>query len=183
MNNHSLNENLEYGDLARLINRQIHIDQYKSKMGDDADICVISFVVRNKEPAVDLMSFIEKGYDWVLDADVSSGEKSNGEYLVFIEVSRSQDLPQQLENIIDDITNLVEFDKQDWTFRYYKLPKSYPVDKKIIADLVPLTPDDYRRRFDSRDIDEVKSAAGLPVQRQAPRNQYTESLRAAAGIK
>jgi hypothetical protein len=40
-------------------------------MGTDADVCVISFKVAGKEPSADLVSFIEKGYDFVLDADVS----------------------------------------------------------------------------------------------------------------
>jgi len=75
--NHSfklLRENLEMGDLARLVHNELHIDEYKSKMGTDADVCVISFKVAGKEPSADLVSFIEKGYDFVLDADVSSGE-------------------------------------------------------------------------------------------------------------
>ena len=75
MHNNQLNENLEEGDLKRLVHDELHIDEYKSKMGDDADVCVISFKVAGKEPAIDLVSFIEKGYDWVLDADGSSGEK------------------------------------------------------------------------------------------------------------
>ena len=63
------------GDLNRLVHNELHIDEYKSKMGTDEDVCVISFKVSGKEPGADLVSFIEKGYDFVLDADVSSGEK------------------------------------------------------------------------------------------------------------
>ena len=29
------------GDLKRLVHDELHIDEYKSKMGDDADVCVI----------------------------------------------------------------------------------------------------------------------------------------------
>ena len=58
----TLRENLEQGDLMRLVNTSLHIDQYKSKMGDDADVCVISFKVNGKEPGNDMVGFIEKGF-------------------------------------------------------------------------------------------------------------------------
>ena len=65
--NHSnkLFEGLEAGDLARLIHPELHVDEFKSKLGDDADVVVVSFKVDSKEPANDLVAFIEKGYDWV----------------------------------------------------------------------------------------------------------------------
>ena len=78
---HNLFEGLEQGDLKRLIHPELHIDEFKSKLGDDADVVVASFKVDNKEPANDLVNFIEKGYDWVLDADVSSGEMDDGSYI------------------------------------------------------------------------------------------------------
>ena len=49
--NHSfklLRENLEMGDLTRLVHDELHIDEYKSKMGTDADVCVISFKFAGK---------------------------------------------------------------------------------------------------------------------------------------
>ena len=51
-NNHNsqqFNEGLEYGDLKRLIHPELHVDEFKSKMGDDSDIVVISFKVVDKE--------------------------------------------------------------------------------------------------------------------------------------
>jgi hypothetical protein len=50
-------------------------------MGDDDDIIVASFFVRSQQAARDLMNWFEKGYDWVMDADVSPGEISPGRYL------------------------------------------------------------------------------------------------------
>ena len=38
MHNNQLNENLEGGDLKRLVHDELHIDEFKSKMGDDADV-------------------------------------------------------------------------------------------------------------------------------------------------
>ena len=78
-------------DLAHLIDSIIEVDSYKSKMGEDSDIVTLAFSVHGNEPAKDLENFIEKGYPFVLDADVTSGEQSDGTYKVFVEVQRSKD--------------------------------------------------------------------------------------------
>ena len=77
-----LKEGLEKGDLARLVHNELHIDEYKSKMGNDEDMVVVSFKVGGKDPAIDLVNFIEKGYDWVVDADTSAGEMEDGDYKI-----------------------------------------------------------------------------------------------------
>ena len=63
---------LQTGDLKELIYDVFEVDSFKSKMGDDKNIVVMSFSARTKESANDLMNFIEKGYPFVLDADVTS---------------------------------------------------------------------------------------------------------------
>lgn len=183
-------ENLEHGDLKRLIKNEISIDEFKSKMGDDADICVVAFEVKGKEPSADLVSFIEKGYTWVLDADVSSGEKDAGNYLVFIEIERTKELPDQVMQIINDLANLTEFKPHEWSFRYYKSHKLLDVSIDTIARTVPLTPEKYNAKYSTNDdnnsdaeLDQLKAAAGVTVDTKAPVNDFTESLRVAAGIK
>ena len=109
-NSKLLRENLEQGDLKRLVHNELHIDEYKSKMGDDADVCVLSFKVSGKEPSMDLVNFLEKGYEFILDADVSSGEKEGGDYLVFVELDRTPELPDQLEQMMKDIMKLTDQD-------------------------------------------------------------------------
>ena len=84
-----LKEGLEKGDLERLVSPKISIDEYKSKMGSDEEIVVVSFTLQGKEPALDLVNFVEKSYEWVADADVSSGEVFDGSYIVFVEIERT----------------------------------------------------------------------------------------------
>lgn len=187
-NNHNFNllsENLEHGDLKRLVHTELHIDEYKSKMGDDADICVISFKVTGKEPSMDLVNFLEKGYDFILDADVSSGEKEGGDYLVFVELDRTPEAPKQIFQIISDILNLTEQELSDWRFRYRKSNKDHDLTEEELQKIIPLTPDDYERKFkrEQDEIDAIKAAAGVEVDTVAPKNEYTESLRVAAGIR
>ena len=84
----NLNEDLRPADLRYLVDSVFEVDSYSSKMGNDKDVSVISFSVRNKEAAEDLESFIEKGYKFVLDADVSPGEVKEGRYKVFVEIRK-----------------------------------------------------------------------------------------------
>jgi hypothetical protein len=121
------------GDLNRLVHNELHIDEYKSKMGTDADVCVVSFKVAGKEPSADLVSFIEKGYDFVLDADVSSGEKEGGDYLVFVELERSEELPEQILEIMEDLMNLTEQKIEDWRVRYYKSTTDNELTQESLA--------------------------------------------------
>ena len=176
------------GDLKRLVHDELHIDEYKSKMGDDADVCVVSFKVAGKEPAIDLVSFIEKGYDWVLDADVSSGEKEGGDYLVFVELDRTLAMPEQIYQLIADIVNLTEQDINDWRVQYFKSNKEYDLTVEALSQIIPLTPEKYRAKYEKdqesdRELDQLKTAAGVDVTTTAPLNDFTESLRRAAGIK
>jgi len=200
-NNHNfklLRENLEIGDLKRLVHTELHIDEYKSKMGDDADVCVISFKVSGKEPGADLVSFIEKGYDYVLDADVSSGEKEGGDYLVFVELERTNELPKQIIEIMKDIMNLTEQELSEWRVRYYKSTEDNDLTAETLEQIIPLTPEAYDAKYGkdeeevdveepeqdiTKDLDAMKAVAGVPVTTTAPKNEYTESLRVAAGLK
>ena len=76
---------LRLGDLKDNVDHIFEIDSFKSKMGTDADIVTLSFSVKEKHAADDLMNFIEKGYPFVLDADATAGEQSDGSYKVFVE--------------------------------------------------------------------------------------------------
>jgi hypothetical protein len=76
----NLSEGLRSGDLENYVSELFTVDRYSSKMGEDSDIVVLGFRVREKHPAIDLMEFIEKGYDFILDADMSAGEENDGQY-------------------------------------------------------------------------------------------------------
>ena len=192
---HLLFENLEHGDLKRIVHPELHVDEYKSKMGNDADICVVSLKVSGKEPSADLVAFIEKGYDWVLDADVSSGEKEDGDYLVFIELDRTKDVPLRIMEMMNGIFNLTEQSFDEWRLRYHKSTNDHDLSEESLKKLIPLTSEEYERKYksesdksekdaeDTSDIDKLKSAAGIKIDKTAPKNDHTENLRIAAGIK
>lgn len=178
-----LNEGLEQGDLKRLVHDELHIDEFKSKLGKDEDVAVVSFKVDSKEPAEDLVSFCEKGYPFVIDADISSGEMNDGSYIVFVEIERTKDLPGQILEIVDDLLNLTEQKLSDWRVRYHTSHQDHELTEESLASLIPLTPEDYRAKYGKEDIDKLKTAAGVKVDTKAPKNDFTESLRALAGIR
>lgn len=178
-----LKEGLEQKDLMRLVHPRLHIDEFKSKMGRDEDVCVLSFKLRGKEPALDLVNFVEKGYDWVIDADVSSGEMEDGDYIVFVEVERERALPKNIIKMMEDIMNLTDQDLSDWKFSYHTSKEKHPVDADSIAKIVPLDPKEYDRKYGKEDLDKLKAVSGVKVDTKAPKNEFTESLRIAAGIR
>jgi hypothetical protein len=145
MRQHRLLEGLRSKDLAGFVEPTFTIDQYTSKMGEDQNVIVLGFRVNDKNPATDLMEFIEKGYPFVLDADMSSGEERDGKYQVFIEIERSKQLPEQIKELLGGISRLV--DNKDWRFRYHKDFKSAEFTEQAILEHVPLTREDYKAKM------------------------------------
>jgi len=158
----------------------IHVDEFSSKMGDDDDIIVISFFVRDQQAAKDLMMWFEKGYDFILDADRSPGEIKPNRYLVYVELRRRSTAGGHVEELLHDLNTLTEYELDDWEMHYKD--QHVPFTRDTFESLVPMSPRAYRERYD-QDLNEVRSAAGLPVMvtydRQDPALQ---SIQSAAGI-
>jgi len=178
-------EGLEHGDLNKMIHDEIHIDEYKSKMGDDEDIIVTSFKVASLEAAEDLVNFIEKGYEWVLDADASSGELEDGSYVTFVESERSKKFVNNFLDLLKDLENLTDINSNQWRIRYQKIPGEFTADKEKLMKVIPLTIEDYQNFISNRtrELDQIKTAAGIDVNTKAPKNEFTENIRIAAGLR
>ena len=146
---------LQTGDLRDLVYDIFEIDSFKSKMGDDKNIVVMSFSARTKESANDLMNFIEKGYPFVLDADVTSGEQADGTYKVFVEMERNKEVPKQVVEIIDGVQKLSNLDKMK--FRYYKSFKSNDTNPESLAEVIPLDNDAYDIKVNENNMENYKN--------------------------
>jgi DNA-dependent RNA polymerase auxiliary subunit epsilon len=152
--NQQLNEGLRPMDLAEMVNDTFEVDTFRSKMGEDRDVCVLTFTVLDRNPAKDLMEFIEKGYDFVLDADVSSGENTNGEYSVFVELSRTKDLAEQIKELTYGIKKLTGI--SDWEFRYHKDGKKFQVSEETLKSVIPPTPGAYDGLMSKMRVEGIK---------------------------
>lgn len=136
-----LNESLYHGDLKNFVNEVFTVDRYSSKMGEDKDIIVLGFNIKEKHPALDLMEFIEKSYNFILDADISSGEEHDGHYQVFVEIERTPEFPNQLKSLMKGVGNLC--DRTDWRFRYQKAPSSVELNDNTVLEHIPMTKEAY----------------------------------------
>jgi len=176
-----LSESLSFKDMEGLIKPTIHVDEFSSKMGDDDDIIVISFFVRDPQAAKDLMSWFEKGYDFVLDADRSPGEIKPGRYLVYVEIRRRSTAGGHVEQLLDDLNTLTEFaDSTAWTMHYKN--KEIPFTRDAFDATVPLSPKAYRER-NEKDLNEMRVAAGMPVVTSYDRrDRELQAMQSAAGI-
>lgn len=132
---------LRANDLQDLVKKVFEIDSYQSKIGDDEKVIVLTFTVDREDPAKDMENFIEMGYDFVLDADVSPGETDDGTYKVFVEIERSRHAPDQILELLDGIERLTGI--PDMRFRYFKSFKSLDATKQNLEAVIPTDKKSY----------------------------------------
>jgi len=131
----NLTESLRSGDLRDLVKKVFEIDNYKSKIGQDDEICVLTFVVDQEEPAKDLENFLEMGFNFILDAETSPCEEENGKWRVFVELERNRHIGDQIFEIVEGVQKLADLDAM--RFRYFKSFKSEPATLENLSAAIP----------------------------------------------
>ena len=142
-------------DLKDLVDKIVEIDSYKSKMGSDSDIVTVAFSTKTKESADDLAGFIERGYSFVLDADATPGEQSDGMYKVFVEIERNKNAAEQVMELADGLNNLTG--RNDLKFRYYKNFRSKPLSQEALEEVIPTNADEYSTTVTETNLDNYKN--------------------------
>lgn len=145
---------LRANDLLDLVEPVFEIDSYQSKMGTDANIVVLSFTVLEKGAADDLVKFVESGYQFVLDADATTGEQSDGFYRVYVEMEREETAPEEIAELIDGVSKLCG---QEFEYRYYKSFDVNKVDVKKMRKIIPLTNEDYETTVNESNMNNFKN--------------------------
>jgi hypothetical protein len=109
-----------------------------------------------------------------------------------VELSRDKNAVENITSLIDDVLNLTDQDLSEWKFQYRKNPKEFDIIADNLKNNVPLTPEIYISTYGQeevdddefeKDLDQMKNTAKVPNQKKAPVNDFTESLRVAAGLK
>jgi len=162
----NLTESLRAGDLRDLVKKVFEIDSFKSKIGKDEQICVLSFTVDQEEPAKDLENFFEMGYDFILDADVSPGETEDGNYRVYVELERTRHLCEQIFELIEGVEKLT--DMEDMRFRYFKSFKSQSATLENLELTVPKDKEGYAISTEKNRLDNFSEFF---------KNSYAEELK------
>ena len=159
-NKQKIFEGLRGLDLRDLIDEQISIDRYKSKMGTDDEVVVLAFKCLHNEAAIDLVEFIESGYQWVLDANMSPATDETGKVTVFVEFNRRTNTPKNILSLLEEVNYLCG--DQEWNFLYYKNECSVPVNEENLSNIVPDSPKKYRDNLmREQELDNLMSVSGL----------------------
>lgn len=146
-----INESLRSDDLRHFVKKVFEIDSFKSKIGDDEDILVLSFTVDHEEPAKDLEHFVEMGYDFVLDADTSPGETDDGTYKVYVELERGRHAPEQIREILDGLEKVTGI--TDFRFRYFKSFRSQEATLDNLVASIPTDKSSYNATVERTKLD------------------------------
>mgnify|MGYP000358562423 FL=1 len=163
MNKTILNEGLEYHDLVGQMLPIVSVDEYAAHMGEDSEIVTLAFTVKSEAAGNDLVDWFERGYDWVLDAQVSEGEVKPGQYLVFVEMNRRTSVPKRIIELIDDLETLTDLPVKDWTIIVDE--EEHSPEEDILKQVITISPHDYREEVEveEEEINEMRERAGLEV--------------------
>lgn len=156
-----LNEGLDYLDMEDQIDPTITVDEYSAKIGNDKDIVTVTFKVHSKLAAEDLVTWLERGYEFVLDASVSDGELEPGVWLVFVEIERRSKTPGRIIHILDDLETLTGLKVKDWSVDIEG--DTYDANEEIIRQKMILNPNEYERyrQQDEIKMNEMRNLAGI----------------------
>lgn len=169
-------------DMKEQISDVITVDEYAAKMGSDKDIVTVTFITNSKLAADDLVSWFERGYDWVIDASVSDGELEPGKWLVFVEMERRSKVPNRIVTLLSDLETLTDLKLEDWTVEIEG--DDCGADEELIRKKMILNPNEYKMKKEvDEELNEFRNLAGLeeksPVYEQ---DEYIKNLKALAGF-
>lgn len=142
------------GDLKDLVEPVFEVDTYASKLGNDEDIVVVSFSVKEEHAAKDLVDFIEKGYDFVLDADSTTGEIDTGMYKVFVEIERGRHINTQIMEMLDGVGKISEMN--NFKFRYHKSFRRKDASEQTLGETIPIDSASYLSSINESSMDNYK---------------------------
>lgn len=154
----TINESLQYLDMEHQVYPILGIDQYKSKIGDDSEFVTVDFTVKSKSVSEDLVTWLERGYDWIIDAEESPGEVKNNQYLVFAEMNRRTWVPRRIMEMLFDFETLTGIKAGEWKLRIGD--QLLPATEQNISDNITLSPHLYREEREL-ELNEWRERAGL----------------------
>jgi hypothetical protein len=146
---------LKHSDLAGTILPNVSIDEFEPKAGEEKDVIVVAFYLKDEDPADDLNTFIQRGSIDTLDVEVSPNTDEEGRYLVFVEMSRDETFLDKFFALLKDVKNVAG--KLDWKITtYYSGDKEIsPNDPELLNYLI-LDPTMYvpKDEFKMKEIEE-----------------------------
>jgi hypothetical protein len=178
-----INEGLDYRDLEGQVIATVTVDEYAAKMGEDSEIVTLAFTAKSEAAATDLADWFERGYDFVLDAQVSEGEIKPNRYLVFVEMNRRLAVPDRIIELIDDLETLTAVPVKDWTIVVKE--EEYEADAEILKQVITISPQQYRemKEESEKEMNGIRESAGLePVKIYHTQDSEIKQFKSMAGL-
>lgn len=155
------------------------IDEFQSRIGEDSDIMVLNFIVSGQDVGGDLVDWLERGYDCIIDAEVSPGEVLDKKYYVFAEMNRRSSSAKRIMEMLDDLNTLTDIKADEWEFSIDG--KRMPATVEAIQAHVALTPSEYKKGHEG-ELNEWREIAGLPTVKIHEDNPDLMDWKRTAGI-
>lgn len=179
--NKILTEGLDYEDMQGQVEPKVTVDEYSAKMGKDKDIVTITFTVNSKLAGEDLVSWFERGYDFVLDASTSDGEIEPGKYLVFVEMNRRLAVPERVIELLGDLETLTGLKLKEYTIEVDD--ETYDADVDILKQVIILNPNEYKlEKEQEEELNEMRTIANIGTKRIYPDDPYITEIKTMAGM-
>jgi hypothetical protein len=182
-----LTESLNYLDMEGQVFPTVSVDEYAAKMGSDKDIVTVSFMTRSKLVAEDLVTWFERGYEYILDASISEGELEPNKWLVFVEMERRSWVARRLIGLITDLETLTGTPVEDYTLNIDA--EEYPLEIDIMKQKMILNPAKYEIEKEEEveaveaELNEMRNKAGLDhKESNTPKDEYIKNIQAIAGL-
>ncbi len=132
---------LKPGDLEGLVLDKFLVDAFKPKLCDEKDIAVIAFLVKEREPAKDLSSYIAQGQFDLIDVETSSAPDKDGNYALLVEMNRNHEMFDTMNSLLDHINHLVNIEQ--WHFKPSNFDEFIIWNKENFVNTVPQNLESY----------------------------------------
>ena len=179
-----ITESLNYLDMEGQVFPIVSVDEYAAKMGTDKDIVTVTFMTKSKLVAEDLVTWFERGYDYILDASISEGELEPNKWLVFVEMERRSWVARRLIGLIRDMETLTGMPIEDYTLNIDA--EEYPIELDIMKQKIILNPAKYQIEKEDpveEELNEMRNQAGLDhKESNTPKDEYIKNIQAIAGF-
>lgn len=174
-----LTESLSYMDMKDHVTPILGIDEFDSQIGDNSDIITLNFIVDGDSVGNDLVDWFERGYEWVIDSDISPGEVLDKKFYVFVELNRSSTAPKRIMELLDDLETLTGLTSEDWEIKLSN--KKMPASEENIKKNLITRPQEYKERLE-KDLNEWRNIAGISHKKTIIEDEEILNWQRQAGI-
>lgn len=137
---------LSMGDLKDTVSDLISIDEYQPKTGTEEEIIVVALYAIDEMPAKDVDSFLERSFVKLLDVEVSPNPNTDGYYVIFVEMIRSQDFFVEFAKLVKEVSKITG--EINWKVSPYLADEVYDINDDAWKAYVVVNQDQYVSKSD-----------------------------------